>query len=271
MQKYIILFFLLFVLIIVGCEGVDVSQISDEDLERISEKAVVCNAPYIRFGTSCCLDQNSNEICDQDELDKPEEPEKIVPESPTPDIPAPGEPTEPGEKISVKDGDNPILGSEDAPVVMIEFCDFQGPFCKRHFDQVFPLLKEDYIDENKLKFVYRHFPLSFHPQAQIAAEASECADEQGKFWEYHDDLFINQNELGRDLYMKIAQVHSLDEYEFIKCIDSQKYKQEVVNDFSYGQQVGVSGTPTFFINGVKLVGAQQYDAFKQIIDEELKN
>jgi len=177
----------------------------------------------------------------------------------------------PQQKQDIDEDDDPFLGDPNAPVTIVSFEDYQCPFCKRAFDQTFPLLKKEYIDTGKVKYVYRDFPLSFHPQAQSAAEASECADEQGKFWEYHDAIFQNQQSLGSALYTQLAEQLNLDVDQFQQCVDSGKFRQEVQNDFSYGSSVGVSGTPTFFINGIKLVGAQPFQAFKQVIDAELAN
>jgi len=180
-------------------------------------------------------------------------------------------PQAPARLDNVDEDDDPVLGDKNAPVTIVSFEDYQCPFCKRAFDQTFPQLKKDYIDTGKVKYVYRDFPLSFHPQAQSAAEASECADEQGKFWDYHDAIFNNQASLGRDLYIQLAEQLNLDVDQFTQCIDDGKYKQEVQADFSYGSQIGVSGTPTFFINGIKLVGAQPYAAFQQVIEAELSS
>ena len=173
-------------------------------------------------------------------------------------------------KLDIDVDDDPVLGDKNAPVTIVSFEDYQCPYCGRAFQQTFPLLKENYIDTGKVKYVYRDFPLTnLHPQAQPAAEAAECADEQGKFWEYHDKLYQNQQGLGSALYTQLAQQLSLDVNKFQQCIDSRKYRQEVQNDFAYGSQVGVSGTPTFFINVIMLVGAQPYQAFQQVIDAEL--
>ena len=165
--------------------------------------------------------------------------------------------------------DDPVLGNKNAPVTIVEFSDFQCPYCGRFYTQTLPSIKKEYIDTGKVKIVYRDFPLSFHANAQPAAEATECADEQGKYWEYHDEIFKNQQSLSSDLYLKLAEDLGLDADKFKICIETNKYKEEVNADFNYGQNAGVSGTPTFFINGIKLVGAQPYEAFKQIIDAEL--
>ena len=190
--------------------------------------------------------------------------------APTGNAPSPSPaPAPPARLESVDEDDDPFLGDANAPVTIVSFEDYQCPFCKRAFDQTFPLLKRDYIDTGKVKYVYRDFPLSFHPQANSAAEASECADDQGKFWDYHDAIFNNQNRLGRDLYIELADQLNLDVDKFTQCIDTGEFRQEVQADASYGSQIGVSGTPTFFINGIKLVGAQPYAAFQQVIEAEL--
>ena len=171
----------------------------------------------------------------------------------------------------VNEGSNPALGQKNAPVTIVEFGDYQCPFCQRAFQQTFPQIKKDYVDTGKVRYVFVNFPLSFHPNAEPAAEAAECANEQGKFWEYHDKLFENQATLGNDLYPKLASDLKLDTAKFKQCLDSGKYKQQVQKDLDYGQTIGVSGTPSFFINGIRIVGAQPYEAFKQAIDAELAN
>jgi len=194
----------------------------------------------------------------------------------TPTLGAPSQPSpqaapQPPSRQSIDLDDDPVLGDENAPVTIVSFEDFQCPFCKRSFDQTFPQLKKEYIDTGKVKYVYRDFPLSFHPEAQPAAEAAECADEQGKFWEMHDLIFQNQAIMSNSAYKQWAEQLGLDTAQFNDCLDSGKYRQEVQSDSNYGSQVGVSGTPTFFINGIRLVGAQPFEAFKQIIDAELNS
>ena len=184
--------------------------------------------------------------------------------------PSQGQPQLPARQ-NIDLDDDPVLGDKNAPVTIVSFEDYQCPFCGRAFQQTFPLIKKDYIDTGKVKYVYRDFPLSFHPNAEPAAEASECAHEQGKFWQFHDEIFNNQESLGKDFYISTAKKLGLNVDKFTQCIDTGKYKQEVQNDFAYGSQVGVSGTPTFFINGIQLVGAQPYQAFQQVIEAELAN
>lgn len=176
---------------------------------------------------------------------------------------------QPVGKIDVDLDDDPVLGDPNAPVTIVSFEDFQCPFCGRAHAESFPQIKSEYIDTGKVKYVYRDFPLNFHPNAQPAAEASECADEQDKYWEYHDELYANQQSLSPALYTQLATELGLDVEQFQSCYDSGKYRQEVQDDFNYGSRIGVTGTPTFFINGIKLVGAQPFQAFKQIIDAEL--
>lgn len=172
-------------------------------------------------------------------------------------------------KVEVSVDDDPVKGSEDASVTIIEFSDFQCPFCGRFYTQALPQIEKNYIETGKVKLVYRDYPLGFHENAQKAAEASECADEQGKFWEYHDKLFENQGALDVDSLKQYADDLGLDTAEFNGCLDSDKMASEVQADFNDGRSYGVSGTPTFFVNGFKLVGAQPYSAFEQAIEQEL--
>ena len=170
--------------------------------------------------------------------------------------------------------DDPVMGSPDAPVTMIEFSDFQCPFCKQFFDQSLATLKEKYINTGKVKFVYRDFPLStIHADAQIAAEAANCAREQGgdeTFFKYHDLIFNNQASIANHaVFAQFAGQLALDTAKFQQCLDSGKYTEEVNNDFNDGRAFGVSGTPTFFINGQSIGGAQPVEAFEKVIDAEL--
>ncbi|MFH0836939.1 MAG: DsbA family protein [Candidatus Aenigmatarchaeota archaeon] len=170
------------------------------------------------------------------------------------------------QKTDVSADDDPYIGSENAKVIIVEFSDYQCPYCGK----VEPAVKQiiqTYGD--KIKFVYRDFPLSFHENSEKAAEASECADEQGKFWQYHDKLFENQNSLNVNNLKEYAKELGLNETKFNECLDSGKYAEEVKKDLQDGTKYGVSGTPAFFINGRLLSGAQPFSAFKQIIDEEL--
>ena len=176
------------------------------------------------------------------------------------------------ERIHVSEDDDPVLGYENAPITMVSFEDYQCPFCGMAFQQTFPLIKKEYIDTGKVKYVYRDFPLiSIHPEALPAAEAAECAHEQDKFWEYHNYLFQNQNQLRNELYIAIAKELKLDVGQFTQCMASDKYVGEIQNDFNAGVEAGVTGTPAFFINGIKLVGTHPFENFKKIIESELGN
>ena len=182
----------------------------------------------------------------------------------------------PGDIKKVSADDDSYLGDEDAPVVLIEFSDFQCPFCRSFWRDTLSLIKSEYIDTGKVKFVYRDFPLSFHPGAMPAAQATECAEEQGKFWEMHDKIFSEQGKLGSGTVQfgvselkKWASEIGLNAGNFNSCLDSQKYAEEVNNDAKDGQAAGVTGTPGFFINGRSIIGAQPFEAFKSIIEEEL--
>lgn len=179
-----------------------------------------------------------------------------------------------GAKVEVTQDDDPYLGSSDAPVVMIEFSDFQCSFCSRFFSNVLPEIKEKYIETGKVKLVYRDFAF-LSQESNWAAEAANCARDQEKFWEYHDYLFGNQSREEGEAFSKenlkeFAKNLGLNESEFNSCLDSGKYVQEVKDDTLAGQAAGVSGTPTVFINGQKVVGAQPASVFISIIEAELK-
>jgi len=158
-------------------------------------------------------------------------------------------------------------GPADAKVTMVEYSDFQCPYCGMSYPVV-KALQQKY--GNNLRFVYKHFPLPFHPNAEPAAEASECAGEQSKFWEYHDKLFENQDSLSNANYKKWAGELGLKQAQFDQCVDSRKYKSKVEQQTKQGQDDGVSGTPTFYINGQKIVGARPQSVFEQAIDAALK-
>lgn len=163
---------------------------------------------------------------------------------------------------------NPVLGSAQAPITIVEFSDYQCPYCQQWQQQVLPQLQEKYGD--KVRLVYRDFPLyGTHPEAEAAAEAANCAGAQNKYWEYHNLLFSGQNPLGADTYAAYAKNLSLDTTAFQKCLTDHTYLQEVKNDYDVASKIGVRSTPTFFINGLAVVGAQPVDVFEQIIDLEL--
>lgn len=160
---------------------------------------------------------------------------------------------------------DPSFGPPDARVTIVEFSDFQCPYCKMFKDNTLAQLKQAY--GNRVRFVFRDFPLdSIHPYARGAAEAAQCAHEQGKFWEYHDILFANQQALTPPDLKRYAQQLGLDTRRFNDCVDSHKYQASVEADVQEGNRLHVSGTPTFFINGRVLVGAQPFEAFQAAIN-----
>lgn len=178
--------------------------------------------------------------------------------------------------------DDPMKGNPDAPITIVEFSDFQCPFCAKFHETTLPQLEKNYIQTGKVNFVYRDFPIqNIHPNAAPAALASECADDQGKFWEMHDLIFENQ-QIWKDLpisqsvalYKQYALELGLNSNEFDSCLDSGKYLDEIQNDLNDGRTYGVSGTPGFFVGNEKIgftpiTGAQPYSTFQRVIEAQL--
>lgn len=159
-----------------------------------------------------------------------------------------------------------VRGNADAPVTIVEFSDYQCPYCHQVEPTIAAVLAK-YGD--KVRFSYRDFPLrAIHEHAEMAAEASRCALEQGKFWEYHDQLFKATN-LDKEALVGFARNANVDQQKFESCLTSEKYKAQIDKDIEEGRKAGVNGTPAFFINGISTSGAQQQDAFTRIIDDEL--
>lgn len=159
------------------------------------------------------------------------------------------------------------LGPEDAPITLVEFSDYECPFCRRWHDEVYEPLLAAY--PGKIRFVYRHLPLtSIHPDAFPAAEAAMCAGEQDAYWQYHEKLFSNES-LGDTVYIQYAQDLGLDMKAFEACMSDHKYQEAIQADVDFAIDLGIRSTPTFFINGLAVVGAQPLDVFKQVIDKEL--
>lgn len=162
----------------------------------------------------------------------------------------------------------PFLGPEDAEVTIAEFTDYQCPFCARHFRETMPQLLDQY--EGKIKYVVFNFPIaSIHPDATKAAEAAECAHAQGKFWEYHDLLFENQQALGIANLKSYALDAGLETSSFEACLDSGSQEEQVLKDFRAGRSYGVNGTPTFFLNGRAVVGFQPFSGFAALVQAAL--
>jgi protein-disulfide isomerase len=161
---------------------------------------------------------------------------------------------------------DPVRGVASAPVTIIEFSDYQCPFCAR-VNPTLEQVRKTYGD--KVKIIFKDFPLPNHPQAPKAAEAAHCAGEQGKYWELHDHMFANQRALNVPELKQYAATLGLDAAKFNQCLDSGKHAGLVAAGTAQGERMGVNSTPTLYINGRPLIGAQPFEAFKQIIDEEL--
>ena len=169
-------------------------------------------------------------------------------------------------EVNLGASSHPTLGPKDAPVKVIEFADFQCPFCKRSEEAV-KAIREKYGD--RIELVYMDFPLSFHPHAMPAANAARCANAQGKFWPFHDALFADQSKLEPADLKATAKKLGLDSAKFDACFDKNQYSPAIENDLEEGHRLNVNGTPTFFIDGRELVGAQPTESFTSIIDEEM--
>jgi protein-disulfide isomerase len=193
----------------------------------------------------------------------------IVEVTPTADVYGQAQPTQ-GKvtRYPVPVDDDYALGPADAPITIIEFSDFQCPYCKKWYSEVLGPLMQNF--PGKIRFVYRDFPLySIHPEAGPAALAANCAGEQGKYYEYHDKLFSNDYSLGSEAYVAYATALDLDVEKFKTCISEKRYEAEVQADYQYAANLGIQSTPTFFINGIALVGAQPYSVFEEVITKEL--
>jgi protein-disulfide isomerase len=164
------------------------------------------------------------------------------------------------------DPKGPSRGPDAATVSIVEFSDFQCPFCGREYPVVEKVMKEY---EGKVKLVFRNYPLEFHPFAAKAAEAAACANDQGKFWELHNKMFTNQEKLAVDDLKGYAKGLGIDSAKFDKCLDSGEKSASVTEDRKAGTEAGVQGTPAFFVNGIFINGAQPYEEFKATIDREL--
>lgn len=170
-------------------------------------------------------------------------------------------------RVEIDVGDVPAVGEKGAKVTVVEFSDYQCPFCKRVRPTVWRI-----IDEYKgdVRYVFMDFPLSFHRDAKKAHEAARCAGEQGKYYEYNRKVFENQQKIEVDDLRKYAKQLNLNMEKFNQCLDSDKYVGTVEKMIEKGTRAGVSGTPAFFINGIMLSGAMPYESFKEIIDMEMK-
>lgn len=179
----------------------------------------------------------------------------------------------------VRIDDDPIKGDKNAPITIVEFSDFECPFCKRSNDQVISKIDEEYVKDGKVRLVFRDFPLGFHKQAIPAAVAANCAGEQGKYWEVHDFLFKSRNNVNQAAVLNAADSLGLDKAKLKACMDDPSKVAEVNKDMEEGKKYGVRGTPSYFIGkttdngeieGTFIRGAQPYNVFQEEIDKQLK-
>jgi len=227
------------------------------------------------------MDNNSNSSVSAEELEKIISEMEIKTTQPSQVLTQ--QPTQRGAQIyTISIDDDPVKGDPNAPLTIIEFSDFQCPFCARFYSQTLPLLEENYIDTGKVKLVFKDLPLDrLHPNARATHIAAECANEQGKFWEYHDVLFEKQSQwqslstsnLDTTL-TNFAAGLGIQITDFQVCMESQEIADEVNDDTLEAASHGTTGTPTFFIGNekdgfTKLVGAQPFTAFKTIIDTRI--
>jgi protein-disulfide isomerase len=172
------------------------------------------------------------------------------------------------KRVTVDSSGHPALGPANAPITIVEFSDFQCPFC-RATEPTLKELRSPYGD--KIRLFYMDYPLPMHAHALDAARAARCAGEQGKFWPFHDALFADQQKLAPADLKATAQSLGLDTGKFNGCLDQSKYTEQVNQDEARGKQVGINGTPGFFVNGRLISGAQKVDVFEEMIDDELAN
>jgi len=189
-------------------------------------------------------------------------------------------PVPPAEDVALTlSPDEPARGDADARLVLIEYSDFECPFCARFMRQTLPRLSERYIETGKLRYVYRDFPLAFHANAREAAVAAHCAARQGAFWPMHDRLFANQARLGPPLFREVVKDLGLDAPAFDRCLTDDAVRRRVEDNVASGERLGVRGTPTFFVGRVdngavvevrRIAGAQPYTAFASVIESLLR-
>lgn len=174
----------------------------------------------------------------------------------------------PAENVDIPTEGYPSQGPEDAPIVIVEFSDFECPFCTKWHNEVYKPLLEEYPDQ--IRLVYRNFPLvGLHANAYLAAEAVLCAGDQDSYWDYHEKLFENELGLREAALHEYAEQLELDADIFRECLVSGKYTEFVKNDIDYAMSIGVQSTPTFYVNGRAVIGAQPLSVFQSIIEEEL--
>lgn len=181
------------------------------------------------------------------------------------------------ERVRIKLGKENSLGRIDAPIVMMEYTDYQCPFCSRFYTGTYPELKKQYIETGKMRFIARDFPLDFHPHAMKAAQATRCAGEQGKFWQMKDALMSNSAKLSPELISSLARENGVELKKFNTCMDSGKYAPEIAGEIAAAKAVGIGGTPSFiigkvngeYLDGYLVVGAQPFANFDAVAKKVL--
>lgn len=185
----------------------------------------------------------------------------------------------PERKVVVAFDDDPLKGDPDAPVTIVEFSDYQCPFCRKFHNEVLPRIEEEYISAGKVRYIFRDFPLRFHEKAIPAAVAANCAGEQGKYWVMNDFLFNNPSRLDKDSTLASARELGIDEDKFRECINNEEQVEEVKSDLEMGRKYGVRGTPSFFIGptgdgkemeAVYLRGLRSFETLKPVIEKQLR-
>lgn len=171
------------------------------------------------------------------------------------------------ERVKMVD-DDPYIGAEDAPIVIVEFSAYACPYCGRHFIETLQPLLENY--GQYIRYVYRDYPVINQEVSFPTSFAAECADDQDKFWEFHDAMFRNQNMLGRDFYLQVATEEGMDVEQFTKCLDDSEHEAEVMDDYYAGDSLNITGTPSFYINGEIISGALPYDRFERLVLGQLE-
>ena len=226
-----------------------------------------CSTPYILSGGDCCLDKNQDAICDEQQDLSPEEREEYAsplvsassPKTTSPSLSTTLKTDDEGVVLTIDPDDDPSQGNVNSDVLLIAFGDYSDSGMQRFHKEVLPQIMETYGD--KIRYVFRNFPELNNEQAQLAAEASECADEEGKFWDYHNYLFAHNTRLTLSSLRQVAVETGLDLDAFEACFFSHRFKDEVQADKEEGLSYGVAHSPTFFLKNQKIVGYKAYDKF----------
>ncbi|MBI4919127.1 DsbA family protein [archaeon] len=200
----------------------------------------------------------------------------VVADKPTVKLPTADPQQDAPARVEVTlDGAAAVKGEDNAPVTVVEYSDYQCPFCARFYEQTLPSMMKEYIDSGKVKLVYKDLPLPFHPNAKNAAVAARCGGDQGNYWGMHDELFGNQEVWSNlpdatETFAGYATKLGLDATKFKNCLTSGKFDTVISDNLKEASSVGLSGTPSFLVNGMSVVGAQPFAVFKQAIESELK-